>query len=166
MKNRDGLENNDNWQTPDKLYKLLDDIFHFDFDPYPSYWDGKFDGHTDEWGKSNFINPPYNRIDKPKAIKRAFNEWVNGKKSVLLIPANTDTNQFHDLIWPNSQRYSFEEFIELVNSRRKLGYTYLPFSAKYVVFFKGRIAFKGYNTKGVWSEKNKGKHGSMLVVLN
>ena len=32
-------------------------------------------------------------------------------------------------------------------------------------FLKGRVAFKGFNTKGVWVENNKGKHDSMIVIL-
>jgi len=136
MRNRDGLENSDHWETPEWLYQELDQEFHFDFDPCPLHAD--FDGLQVEWGSSNFINPPYNRYDKPKFIKRALQEWRKGKTCVLLIPAAMGTNDTHDVI--------------------------LNFADE-VHFFKGRIAFKGYNSKGVYSDKNKGKHDSMLVVF-
>ena len=39
---------NQNWQTPDDVYKKLDDEFHFDFDPCPP--NPTFDGLSIEWG--------------------------------------------------------------------------------------------------------------------
>lgn len=135
MKNRDGSATNDHWSTPKWLYDQLDNEFSFDFDPCPL--NSNFDGLTIEWGKRNFVNPPYNRIDKPKFIDKAFIEWKKGKQSVLLIPAATGTKQFHELILPNAE----------------------------IRFLKGRIAFSGYNSKGVYTEKNKGKHDSMIVIF-
>lgn len=135
MKNRDGLDNNDHWATPKWLYDKLNEEFNFDFDPCPLYAD--FDGLVVDWGKSNYINPPYNRIDKPKFIQKAYEEWLKGKTCVLLIPTATGTKQFHDLILPNAE----------------------------VRFLKGRVAFEGFNTKGEFTSKNKGKHDSMIVVF-
>jgi hypothetical protein len=134
LKNRDGLENSDDWATPDWLYDSLNEEFHFDFDPCPL--NAEFDGLEAEWGKSNFINPPYNRVDKPRFIQKAFDEWLNGKTCVLLIPVATSTQQFHDLI--------------------------LPFAE--IRFLKGRVAFKGCNTKGEYTETAKGKHDSMICI--
>lgn len=137
MNNRDGLPNSDHWETPDWLYKKLDHEFHFDFDPCPL--NHTTDSLKEEWkGENIFINPPYNRIDKPKFIQRGYEEWQKGKTVVLLIPAATGTKQFHELILPNAE----------------------------IRFLKGRIAFKGYNTKGVYSTKNKGKHDSMIVIFH
>ena len=125
----------DHWATPDWLYNMLNEEFSFDFDPCPLHSD--FDGLTMKWGKSNFINPPYNRIDKPKFIQKAFEEWKKGSTCVLLIPSATGTKQFHDLILPNAE----------------------------IRFLKGRVAFKGYNSNGEYTEKNKGKHDSMIVIF-
>lgn len=100
-KTRDGSEQFDHWATPKPLYDELNSEFNFDFDPCPLY--SNFDGLSISWGQSNFINPPYNRVDKPKFIKKAFDEWKIGKTCVLLIPASTSTNQFHDLILPNAE---------------------------------------------------------------
>jgi hypothetical protein len=134
IRNKEGLPCSDHWETPDWLYKQLDDEFHFDFDPCPLH--ATFDGLVIEWGRSNFINPPYNRYDKPKFIKKAFEEWRKGKTCILLIPAYTGTSDFHDYILPNAE----------------------------VRFLRGRVAFKGYNSKGVYSEKNKGRADSMIVI--
>ncbi len=137
MKNRDGLENSDHWATPDWLHDKLNDEFNFDFDPCPLNAD--FDGLTVEWGDRNFVNPPYNRFDKPRFIKKAYEQALRGKLSVLLIPSATGTQQFHDLILPYAEE---------------------------IRFIKGRVAFKGVNTKGEYSESERGKHDSMVVVFD
>ena len=135
MKNRDGLKNSDHWATPKYLYDELNKEFNFNFDPCPLHSD--FDGLSIEWGQSNFVNPPYNRIDKPKFIQKAFDEWKKGKICILLIPASVSTKQFHELI--------------------------LPYAG--IRFVKGRIAFCGVNSKGEYTEKAKGKHDSMIVIF-
>lgn len=140
--NRDGLDNNDDWQTPPYIYDPLHKEFNFDYDPCPV---GGTDGLTSDWGKSNFVNPPYNRIDKPKFVKKAVEEWQKGKTVVLLIPSSTGTKDFHKYFW------------DKMTSKPKTGVE--------IRFVEGRISFHGFNTKGEWSEKNKGKHDSMLVIL-
>lgn len=136
--NRDGLENYDHWETPRKLYNELNEEFDFDFDPCPLFHNiNEWDGTVIEWGKSNFVNPPYNRYDKPKFIQKAFDEWKKGKTCVLLLPVATSTKQFHELILPYAE----------------------------IRFVKGRISFVGRNTKGEVSVKGKGKHDSMIVIF-
>ena len=76
VSDRSGAEDSDHWQTPQWLYDKLDAEFHFDFDPCPIH--ANFDGLSVPWGKSNFINPPYNRTDKPRFIARAYEEWRGG----------------------------------------------------------------------------------------
>jgi len=103
-KTRSGDKEDDHFQTPPDLYARLDAEFHFDCDPCPYH--ATFDGLDPKfkWGQSNFINPPYNRRDKPKFILRAYNEWKNnGATCVLLIPAATGTKQFHTLIYGNAE---------------------------------------------------------------
>lgn len=154
-KNRDGLENSNDWATPKWLYKELDSVFHFDFDPCPL--NATFDGLSDdcEWGSSNFINPPYDRINKPKFIARAIREWVlNMSINVILVPSATGPRQFHKELLPYcdlKDTYSLDNLYAI--------------KQKGILFFEGRLAFEGYNTKGVWTDKNKGKHDSMLIVL-
>lgn len=137
-KNRDGLENSDHWATPKWLYNQLNNEFCFDFDPCPINHDiSLWDGLKIEWGNSNYCNPPYNRFDKPKWISKAFEEWKKGKTVVMLLPSATGTKQFHEIILPHAE----------------------------IRFLKGRIAFEGYNNKGEYTNKNKGKHDSMLVIF-
>lgn len=136
MTDRSGVEDpKDHWQTPQWLYDKLDAEFKFDFDPCPLRAD--FDGLTIPWGKSNFINPPYNRFDKPKFIKKAFDEWQLGKTCVLLIPAATGTRQFHELILPHAE----------------------------IRFQKGRIAFVAEDQPRSAKATKKGKHDSMIVIF-
>ena len=40
----------------------LNDDFNFDFDPCPYPLPDGFDGLTCEWGKSNYVNPPFGSI--------------------------------------------------------------------------------------------------------
>lgn len=103
---------NMNWQTPDDTYKSLDSEFHFDFDPcaHDSLWDGL----CIEWGKSNFVNPPYGTTIG-KWVKKAREESLLGKTCVMLIPSRTDTRWWHDYVM----------------------------KAKEIRFIKGRLKFKG-----------------------
>lgn len=132
---RSGKPDDDHWQTPQWLYDELDQEFNFDFDPCPIYAD--FNGLDLEWGSSNFVNPPYNRIDKPKFIQKAYDEWKKGKTCVLLIPSATGTKQFHDLILPNAE----------------------------IRFLKGRVAFVEPNKPRDSKATKKGKHDSMIVIF-
>lgn len=76
------------WKTPKAVYQILDAEFNFDYDPCPTK--PKKDGLTSEWGKSNFVNPPYGR-ELPKWIKKGFEEHNKHKTVVFLIPSRTDT---------------------------------------------------------------------------
>jgi len=89
--------------TPDDLYNILDNEFHFDFDPCPQ--NCKFDGLTISWKKSNYCNPPYN---KQKAwVQKAYNESLKNKICVMLLPARTDTKLFHDFIFKKAHEIRF-----------------------------------------------------------
>jgi len=101
------------WQTPDEVYKSLDDEFHFDFDPCPA--NPTFDGLNIKWGFSSYCNPPYGR-QVGKWISKGVFESLENKTVVFLLPARTDTRWFHDYILP----YAIE-----------------------IRFIKGRLKFKG-----------------------
>lgn len=158
MKNRDGLETNDNWKTPAYILDPLMDVFEFDHDPCPLNYTVDGLDYSNKWGLSNWINPPYNKIIKPQFISRAFNEHdLYGSTNVLLIPAATGTKQFHDLILPNAKVMSFDVWVK--NSSG------LAMFNKLILFVKGRISFEGYNTFGEYTTTGKGKHDSMIVIL-
>ena len=73
MKNSEArINSGDDWKTPDEFYKMLDEKYHFDFDPCP--YQSDFDGLSIEWGQRNFINPPYSRKLKEAFVRKAVKE--------------------------------------------------------------------------------------------
>ena len=110
------INNDDNYATPPELYKALDNRFDFDFDPCP-YCEGDVvvDGLSIEWGKSNFVNPPYSKKLKDEFVKKGIQEMKKGKVCVFLIPVSTSTKLFHKYIKPNATE------IEFVEGRIKFG---------------------------------------------
>lgn len=135
MKNRN-LEHSDNWATPKELYDKLNAEFNFDFDPCPLH--STFDGLKIDWGKSNYINPPYSRQLKEAFVIKAIEESKKGKICVMLLPVSTSTKLFHKHILPN---------------------------AKDIRFLEGRVRFLGTNTKGEYVTDKAPMHDSMVVVF-
>ena len=81
------------WLTPDDLMKELNDEFNFDFDPAPYPLPKDFDGLTCDWGKSNYVKPPFGSIihqGKKKGptawVRKALEENKKGKDIVFLYP--------------------------------------------------------------------------------
>jgi len=100
------------WRTPRDFYDKLNKEFHFDFDPCPI--NEKWDGLEIEWGKSNYVNPPF--IDKNKWIIKCWEEWNKGKTVVILLPVKgTDTKVFHEYVYGKAEirfikgRLTFED---------------------------------------------------------
>lgn len=114
--NKIHINNDDNYATPPEFYNNLNLRFNFDFDPCP-YNENEIivDGLNIEWGKSNFVNPPYSRKLKELFIKKGIEEMKKGKLCVFLIPVSTSTNLFHNLIKPNATS------IEFIKGRIKFG---------------------------------------------
>lgn len=81
------------WLTPPDLYAKLDAEFAFDFDPAPFPLPDGFDGLTANWGRSNYVNPPFGAIlheGKRKGatawVRKAIAENAKGKRVVLVYP--------------------------------------------------------------------------------
>lgn len=137
MKNRN-LQHKDDWATPKELYDKLNKEFNFDFDPCPLGHDiNEWDGLIIDWGKSNFINPPYSRTLKEAFIRKAYAESQKGKLCVMLLPVSTSTKIFHEVIYHNTE----------------------------IRFLKGRIKFVGYNTFGEYVTNICGMHDSMIIIF-
>ena len=124
-------------KTPDDLYKILDNEFHFDFDPCPAFISDQvdqicslapFDGLAISWKRSNYCNPPYN--NQKAWVEKAYNESLKNKICVLLLPARTDTILFHNFIFKK---------------------------AREIRFIKGRLRFKQYT--------NSAPFPSMIVIF-
>jgi hypothetical protein len=81
------------WLTPPEIFKPLSDEFEFDFDPCPFPKPDNFDGLTCEWGKSNYVNPPFGSIihnGRKKGmtawVRKAIEENKKGKGVVMVYP--------------------------------------------------------------------------------
>jgi len=141
------INNDDNYATPPYLYKELDERFNFDFDPCP-YNTGQIinDGLQIEWGRRNFVNPPYSQKLKEAFVKKGIEESKKGKLCVFLLPVSTSTKLFHDHIKPNATE---------------------------IIFIEGRIKFGKLDENGnfYYPKNSKGKvssgtKDSMLVVFD
>jgi len=121
------INNDDNYATPPELYNKLNKEFSFDFDPFP-YNEGEIinDGLLIEWGKSNFVNPPYSQKKKESAVIKGIEESKKGKICVFLIPVSTSTKLFHDYIKPNAKEIRFLKGRIKFGKIDKDGNFYLP----------------------------------------
>lgn len=147
MKDRN-LQHSDNWRTPKSIYNPLFDEFWFDFDPCP-FNPGEItpenDGLLIEWGRSNFVNPPYSLRLKEGFILKAIEESKKGKICVLLIPVSTSTKIFHDHLWPAVCSSLSSE----------------------IRYIRGRVSYEKQDEYGkFYTPKGAGMHDSMIVVLN
>jgi hypothetical protein len=84
------------WLIPKEIYGPLDAEFHFDMDPCP--YPFVKDGIDIEWGKMNWVNPPFRSRDAinghgPTAfVRKAIEEQKKGKTSVLILPVQSYVN--------------------------------------------------------------------------
>ena len=83
------------WLTPPALYASLHAEFSFTFDPCPFPLPAGFDGLTQPWGQSNYVNPPFGSIihqGKKKGptawVRKAIAEQQAGKRVVLVYPVD------------------------------------------------------------------------------
>lgn len=73
------------WLTPPELMGQLQGEFNFDFDPCPHPRPDGFDGLEVEWGKSNWVNPPFTG-GVMAWCKKALSEALRGKTSIVVLP--------------------------------------------------------------------------------
>ncbi len=133
---------NEEWETPIKLYKELNDKFNFTLDAAANHFNYKCQNYytkednalSKDWsGNVVFCNPPYGRNLK-KWVKKFYEEGLKENTVVVvLIPARTDTIAFHEYC----------------------------LKAKEIYFIKGRIVF---TELGV--EKHPAPFPSMIVVFD
>lgn len=114
-----GEDGNHYWLTPPALLeKLAEEFGPFDFDPCPHPLPEGFDGLACEWGRRNYVNPPFGSIlvfpkngcqhatatkksrtcvrcgavgtkKGPTAwVRKALDEWRKGKVVVLVYPVD------------------------------------------------------------------------------
>lgn len=101
--------NSDLWETPQKFFDKLNQEFNFDLDvcathenhKCENYFTEEDNGLEQDWGgRTVFCNPPYSRKGNQNAwVRKCFEESQKpGTTCVMLIPARTDTERFHDYI--------------------------------------------------------------------
>jgi len=93
------------------LFELLDQEFRFTLDAAaskrvakcPQYFDRKRNALTKPWtGGPAFCNPPYGK-ETHKWVRKAFLESQRGTLVVMLLPAWTDRNWFHEFCIPHGE---------------------------------------------------------------
>jgi site-specific DNA-methyltransferase (adenine-specific) len=104
--------NSNEWETPRKIFDILNKEFNFDLDACASDFNYKCKNYfTKEnscldksWKqyKSVFMNPPYGRQIK-LFVEKTYKEYLNGSNVVMLIPARTDTQYFHKYIYGKAE---------------------------------------------------------------
>lgn len=107
------VKGNDNWRTPDHIFKQLNDIFNFTLDatctrknckcPNGFYFDEGHNALMKSWGLERvFCNPPFSQ--KADFIEKAYNEVITGDCPivVMVLPSNCqDSKAFQSYIKKN-----------------------------------------------------------------
>lgn len=122
----------DDWRTPPDLFAALDAEFHFTVDAAANaenhlcerWWGpgGEIDDAlATRWHKETcWLNPPYSRV---AAFVSIADFWLPWARTVMLIPARTDTRWWHEHIWDRNNHQ--------------------PHEGVQVRFLKGRLKFSG-----------------------
>ena len=113
------------WTTPETLFAPLHAEFHFTLDAAAdanntkanSFFSLDDDGLAQDWGTHTvWLNPPYGAragrlVDW---VKKALTASQTGATVVMLIPARTNTNWFHDLCLAHGE-------VRFIKGRPKFG---------------------------------------------
>jgi len=139
----------DEWETPDDLFKKLDEEFHFTLDvcatkenaKCPAYFSKEINGLKQPWYPHTcFMNPPYGR-QIGDWVRKALFSSLRGTTVVCLLPARTDTKWFHDYIYGKAE-------IRFLKGRVKFSYKGksgpAPFPSMIVIYYPpGHIRWLG-----------------------
>lgn len=144
MKMNQRGKGNDEFETPDYIFKQLNRIFNFEFDAACTPDNKKcvmapFDGLYTTWQYRTFCNPPFSQ--KEKWIRKASFEVEENRCPicVMILPLNCmDTKVWHEII---EGRYHYEilkgriAFIVPKTNKPKKGNN----SGTVIVYFRKRI---------------------------
>lgn len=130
------------WETPNSFFNEINKEFNFTLDPCCSkdtakckkFYTEKEDGLIQDWSNDVvFMNPPYGR-DIKKWIKKAHDEFLKGATVVCLIPSRTDTQYWHNWIFPLYYKNKIE--IRFLKGRLKFGNSLnsAPFPSALVIY--------------------------------
>lgn len=118
----------DEWKTPDWLFDLLNEEFHFKCDAAATKENTKLKLYMNNalvrtWaaeGGPYFMNPPYSGHQINKFMEKALKESLNGAIVVCLVPVSSDTQWWHRNVM----------------------------EAQEIRFIEGRVDYVGYDSEG------------------
>lgn len=131
--------NRDQWETPEYIFKPLDNEFRFTLDPCCTeetrkadvWYTAKENGLHYSWeGHRVFVNPPYSGVNLKIWVEKCWKESLKpDTKVVALLPVSTSSLWFHNFIYHKAE-------IRFINGRvRFVGAPYTaPFSSMIVVW--------------------------------
>ena len=127
----------DEWETPQDFFDMLDRKYHFTLDvcatpsnaKCPLFFTRAEDGLSQPWRGICWMNPPYGR-EIGLWIKKAYKSSLEtGTVVVCLLPARTDTRWWHEYVM------AYAENIEFIRGRLRFsGKAAAPFPSALVVF--------------------------------
>ena len=99
------------FETPDNLFNLLNDEFHFTLDVCANsdnkkckrYFSEQQNGLVQKWEGTCWMNPPF--IDVGRWVKKAYGESQDGTVVVCLLPSRTNTGWWHDYVMQGEIRF-------------------------------------------------------------
>ena len=137
----------DNWATPQDFYNELNKRFNFELDPCadvenhkcPIYYIKEQDGLQQDWSKyRTYVNPPYGR-EIGKWVEKAYKtNKEHGNLIVMLLPARTDTQWFHNFVYGKAE-------LEFIKGRLKFGNSKnsAPFPSMLVIYRERKCKSEG-----------------------
>ena len=102
------------WETPDSLFRILDSEFHFERDlcadekntKCHKYYTERDNALMQDWKGVCWLNPPYGAVGF-KLKDWVKKSWLESQKHnstiVMLIPARTNTNWWHEYCMTSSE---------------------------------------------------------------
>ncbi len=106
------MKSSDIQSTPQELFDALNARYHFILDAAANGDNHKVDRYfgpggecedclTVDWPTGGWIwlNPPYSRGNQRKFVEKAIEASRRGSSILALLPADTSTQLFHQLIW-------------------------------------------------------------------
>jgi len=88
----------DTHETPNRVYEMIASTWGYTkddmFDPCPVNY--QQDGLSGVWKPVTYVNPPYTLLKE--FVVKAIEESQAGNTTIMLLPAKTDQQWFHDII--------------------------------------------------------------------
>jgi len=100
------------------FYKILNDRYGFDYNPSPHHTGG--DTLNSDWGKNNFICPPFSQVLKNLFVNKAIKVAKSSNEVAILLPTICHTKFFHEKIKPNAKRIQYFQSQKSFTQARKI----------------------------------------------